>query len=171
MAEWCFDCGDYACDDCDCPSRSEHERVKDMRAAVLTLLDRCADDLEADREARPEGEAWRDAQQRAENIVNGWINDGRGQWTVPLVHAITTALAEADAQGAARVARRMETLADWIKGARLTPDAAAEHIRVALAEDQRPGSEEATNAHPAMAGNCAHGVPMAAHCRDCEEAQ
>jgi hypothetical protein len=24
------------------------------------------------------------------------------------------------------------------------------------------------NAHPDMAGNCAHGVPMAGHCRDCE---
>lgn len=25
MTDWCFDCGDYACDDCGCPWQSDHE--------------------------------------------------------------------------------------------------------------------------------------------------
>jgi hypothetical protein len=31
MTDWCFDCGDYACDDCGCPNSLDHLADDDDR--------------------------------------------------------------------------------------------------------------------------------------------
>jgi hypothetical protein len=53
MTDWCFDCGDYACDDCGCPNRDEHETSHDFTVcecddchAALLKLQADLDELE-----------------------------------------------------------------------------------------------------------------------------
>jgi hypothetical protein len=44
----------------------------------------------------------------------------------------------------------------------------AAKVREVHVADEADREARPDNAHPDMAGNCAHGVPMAGHCRDCE---
>jgi hypothetical protein len=92
----------------------------------------------------------RDAEARQEiaaALPRGWLSDDDRRRIAAAVWPVVERIRErARAEGAARVARRMETLAaelDKRYDNALGRDYAF-RIRAALAEDQRPGSEEGT---------------------------